>query len=126
MSEHVLFIAPRGDYTLTRFGAEKADSREMDANEILFEQIRSHRRGDVRNADGTYANSERSGQAVTAACRNCVCSAGGSSRSAGRPENENGVRNGPHELLPGPERRRGQEVLAVSPRRAVAVMRGIL
>jgi hypothetical protein len=126
MSERVLFIKPRGDYMLTRFGAEHADSREMDANEILFEQICPRRRGDVRNADGTYANSDRSGQAVTTAGRYYVCSAGRSSSSAGRPENESGVRTGPHELLPGPERRRGQEVLAVPPRGAVAFMRSIL
>jgi hypothetical protein len=37
----------------------------MDANEILFEQICSRRRGDVRNAGGSCANSDRSGQAVT-------------------------------------------------------------
>jgi hypothetical protein len=98
----------------------------MDANEILFEQICSRRRGDVRNAGGIYANSDRSGQAVTTAGRYYVCSAGRSSSRAGRPENESGLRYRSHELLPGPERRRGQEVLAVTPRRAVAVMRGIL
>jgi hypothetical protein len=66
MSERVLFITSRGDDTLTRPGAEKADSREMDANEILFEQICSRRRGDVRNAGGSNANSDRSGQVITA------------------------------------------------------------
>jgi len=117
----VLLITPRGDYTLTRPCAEKADSREMDTNESLFEQICSRRRGDVRDAGSGCANSDCSGQAVTT-----TCSASRRCSRAGSPENESGVRNGPHELLPGPERRRGQEMLAVPPRRAVAFMRGIL
>jgi hypothetical protein len=98
----------------------------MDANEILFEQIRSHRRGDGRNAGGAYANSERSGKAVTAACRCYIGSAAERFRSAGRPENESGMRYRSHELLPGPERRRGQKVPAVSQGGVVAFMRGLL
>jgi hypothetical protein len=124
VSERVLLIMPRGDYTLTRPGAEKADSREMNANEISFEQICSRRRGDVRNAGGSYANSDRSGQAVTTTGRYGF-SARRRSR-AGSPENESGLWHRSCELLPGPESHRGQKVLAVPPRGAVAFMRGIL
>jgi hypothetical protein len=97
----------------------------MDANEILFEQICSRRRGDVRNAGGSYANSDRSGQAVTATGRYGFSARRHCSR-AGNPENESGLWHRSCELLPGSERQRGQEVLAVPSRGAVAFMRGIL
>jgi len=58
----------------------------MDTNESLFEQICSRRRGDVRDAGSSCANSDCSGQAVTTAC-----SASRRRSRAGRPENENGL-----------------------------------
>jgi hypothetical protein len=97
----------------------------VDANEILFEQIFSRRRGDVRDAGGIYANSERSGQAVTTTGRYGFSARRHCSR-AGSPENESGLWHRSGGLLPGSERQRRQEVLAFPPRGAVAFMRGIL